>query len=585
MVAGRGDGDDASTLPPEGSAGPDGPRAPAETVGLAVLWSRDEPHRIGELLCPPPGDAGAQPWTFGRGGASGDERRLALVQPRPGAPVPTPPLRCLRVSRTQLRIAAAGGRLAIDNLGSCPLVHNGVAVSRADVVPGDLLALRNELLFLCVRRAAAAPQGPDLLVPPHAFGRPDAHGIVGESDAAWRLRQRIFAVARQHFHVLITGDSGSGKELVARAVHAWSPRARRAMVARNAATIPHSLAAAELFGNARNYPNAGMPERPGLIGEAHLSTLFLDEFAELTPDLQTHLLRVMDEGEYQRLGEATARKADLRVLAATNRPLDGIRPEILARLKVRIVVPDLNQRREDIPLLIAHLVRRHAAGDPLVAQRFFADGNGDGYPRVSPLLVERLVRHRYTSQVRELDALIVQALLESPGPYLDLGDLRIGASHPSLRAPSSAAPRAPSEIAAQPPLAGLASLTADERVRLVLLRRHRFSPSACGHDPDYPGNRQTADLHLRQLICRALAIADWEVARAADLLLGEADQLLRDRVASRVEVFLANLRERVAATGEERVRAALLDEWKGTAGAALLVLDALLAGKIALERA
>ena len=103
--------------------------------------------------------------------------------------------------------------------------------------------------------------------------------MVGESLAIGELRHCIFAAAPHPAHVLILGESGSGKELVARAIHARSSRGKRPIVARNAATIPEGLADAELFGNVRNYPNPGMPERPGLIGEAHQSTLFLDEFA------------------------------------------------------------------------------------------------------------------------------------------------------------------------------------------------------------------------------------------------------------------------------------------------------------------
>src|SRR5262249_39430583 len=144
----------------------------------------------------------------------------------------------------------------------------------------------------------------------HPFGEPDADGLVGESPAMWALRGAIAAAARRDLHALVLGPSGTGKELVARAIHARSARSGRPLVARNAATIPESLMDAELFGNVRSYPNPGTPERAGLIGQAHRSTLFLDEIAELPVSLQAHLLRVLDEGDYQRLGEATARKSD-----------------------------------------------------------------------------------------------------------------------------------------------------------------------------------------------------------------------------------------------------------------------------------
>src|SRR5208283_3694878 len=109
--------------------------------------------------------------------------------------------------------------------------------------------------------------------------------------------------------------------------------------------------------------NPGMPERPGLIGEAHQSTLFLDEFAELPRNLQSHLLRVMDDGGYQRLGEAKARHSDLRIVAATNGRPEDIKHDVLARFLLRVSVPSLAARREDIPLLAVHLLRRHAMLD------------------------------------------------------------------------------------------------------------------------------------------------------------------------------------------------------------------------------
>ncbi len=164
-------------------------------------------------------------------------------------------------------------------------------------------------------------------------------------------------------HVLVHGASGTRKELVARAVHAISSRSTGPIVCRNAATFPEALIDAELFGNARNYPNAGMPERRGLVGEADGGTLFLDEFAELPPAMQAHLLRVLDAGEYQRLGEPRARTSSFRLVAATNRPLAAMKEDVLARLVHRIEIPGLDARMEDVPLIARHLFARMAAGN------------------------------------------------------------------------------------------------------------------------------------------------------------------------------------------------------------------------------
>jgi two-component system nitrogen regulation response regulator GlnG/two-component system response regulator HydG len=561
---------DASTLPPTNTTDLGEDLAGIETAGLVVLWSRDEPGRIGEILLLPPGDPG--PWTFGRGEARGDERRLSLSRQLPGEIVPTGPIASARISRAQLLLSPSpDGGLMVENLGSCPLLHRGRTVGRAEVSPGETLSLRHELSFLCVRRTPIAPAPDGVALPPHPFGGPDAFGLVGESPALWDLRHRIVAVARQGLHVLILGESGSGKELVAQAIHARSPRGGRPLVARNAATIPEGIADAELFGNLRSYPNPGMPERPGLIGEADGSTLFLDEFAELPKSLQAHLLRVMDAGEYQRLGEAAVRRADLRILAATNRPLRDIQPDVLARLKVRILVPDLNARREDIPLLVVHLLRRHAAERPDLVRRFFPSEDAQRVPLVSPVLMEALVQHRYTTHVRELDAILVRAAMEGRGRYLELGsELKA-----DLRRSSP-----PAELPAIGLETGLVALTPEEKVRLALLRAHRFSPTACGRDPAYPGNRQTADLHLRQLLCRALEIAEWDADRAAELLGGPDQGELRDKCADRLATFLTKLRARVEGEAPEALRRALAEEWKSNAEGVLLVVEALRSGRI-----
>jgi DNA-binding NtrC family response regulator len=167
---------------------------------------------------------------------------------------------------------------------------------------------------------------------------------------------------------------------------------------------------AELFGNAKNYPNPGMVERPGLIGEAHGSTLFLDEVGELPLTAQAHLLRVLDRGEYQRLGEARARMSDFRLIAATNREASALKPDLLARLTFRIAVPDLNARQEDIPLLARHLLRCMAErGDP-AALDLFAGRDPQAEPRIPLSWMLKLLRHRYQANVRELEGLLWGAM-------------------------------------------------------------------------------------------------------------------------------------------------------------------------------
>src|SRR5262249_20190159 len=151
-------------------------------------------------------------------------------------------------------------------------------------------------------------------------------------------------------HVLIVGKSGVGKELVARALYNLSPQKRQVFVAENMATVPPGLGTALLFGNRANFPNPGMKDRVGLIGEAEGGTLFLDEIGDMSQEAQPLLLRVMEHsGSYTRLGEESQpRRANVRFFSATNHP-ERLRPELRRRFQHEIHVPDLNERREDIP--------------------------------------------------------------------------------------------------------------------------------------------------------------------------------------------------------------------------------------------
>jgi two-component system nitrogen regulation response regulator GlnG/two-component system response regulator HydG len=198
--------------------------------------------------------------------------------------------------------------------------------------------------------------------------------------------------------------------------------------------LPETLIDAELFGNAKSYPNPGMAARPGLVGEAHGSTLFLDELAELPHAAQAHLLRVLDRGEYQRLGDAQVRVSDFRVIAATNRDLSSLKPDLLARFTLRIAVPDLNARKEDVPLLARHLLRRMAErGDP-AALALFPGGDPRAEPRVPLPWMIGLLEHPFRTNVRELEAMLVAALAtpEVAGPWVKAeGDVR----RPELSAP------------------------------------------------------------------------------------------------------------------------------------------------------
>jgi two-component system nitrogen regulation response regulator GlnG/two-component system response regulator HydG len=329
------------------------------------------------------------------------------------------------ISRAQLGLSADGRGVLVENAGKRRVLVDGLAVDRPTMVrQGGVVEIEGQLLLLCVERELPYPPSRHVEErdwPP--FGAADAQGVVGESEASWALRDRLAFAARSTAHVLVHGPSGTGKELVAHGLHSLSPRASKKMVARNAATFPPGIVDAELFGNVANYPNAGMAERPGVIGQADGSTLFLDEIGELPVELQSRLLRVLDsEGDYQRLGDARPRRSDLRLVAATNRAPEELRPDLLARFAIRVEVAGLDDRLEDVPLLARRLLQRTAQKDPHVRRFLEPCGGGDGEPRLDAALVRALVQHAYATNVRELQALLWRSVATSPGDVLELTD-------------------------------------------------------------------------------------------------------------------------------------------------------------------
>ena len=188
------------------------------------------------------------------------------------------------------------------------------------------------------------------------------------SEAAAALRASVLRAARAPFPVLVEGESGSGKELVARGVHRFGPRRDRRICTVNCAALADDLLEAELFGHARGAFTGAIGERAGLFEEADGGTIFLDEVGELSPRAQAKLLRVLQDGEVRRVGENLPRRVDVRIVAATNRRLDEevaanrFRADLRFRLDVvRIVVPPLRERASDIPALAAHFWTEAAA--------------------------------------------------------------------------------------------------------------------------------------------------------------------------------------------------------------------------------
>ena len=211
-------------------------------------------------------------------------------------------------------------------------------------------------------------------------GRPD-ESILGRSPEVLELKSKIERVAPTTARVLVRGETGTGKELVANTLHRLSPRAKKPFVKINCAAIPAHLIESELFGHARGAFTDAKSDRRGLFEEAHTGTLFLDEVGDMNLELQSRLLRVLEEGKVRRLGDTQDRTVDVRVVAATNRDLEQMiaeqtfRQDLFFRLStVPIIVPPLRERAEDVPLLFSYYLdafcrenqRRRLSVDPEV---------------------------------------------------------------------------------------------------------------------------------------------------------------------------------------------------------------------------
>lgn len=383
-----------------------------EIPHLALLWYWHDSSRVGEVAAVP------CPSVLGRAPSAG--RPVSWVRQQPGHNEPRPALDDPKLSRLQLELWPREEAVLVVNRGRRELLVDGVATRQVAVRQGTLLTVKDVAVLMLEWRKEVLSAGKHSreLRTRFEFGRPDASGIVGESPVAWLMREQLAEAAKGEGHTLVWGETGSGKELAARSIHLLSERCDGPLVSRNAATIPDSLFDAELFGNAKNYPNPGMPERVGLIGEADGGTLLLDEVGELSEARQAHLLRVLDAGgEYQRLGESRTRRSDFRMVALTNRPLGCLKHDFLARFAVRVRVPRLRDRRADIPLALRALWSDWCRSRPERFKRF-ATNSGGADPLLEPRLVELLSGHTYPENYRELRRLFRLAMSTSEGGYV-----------------------------------------------------------------------------------------------------------------------------------------------------------------------
>jgi len=263
-------------------------------------------------------------------------------------------------------------------------------------------------------------------------------GVVGKGRAMARMFQLLETVAPTNSTILITGETGTGKEVVARAIHHNSPRRLFRFVALNCTAIPETLLEAELFGHVRGAFTGAVGNRQGRLEQAHKGTLFLDEVGTMSTALQTKLLRVLQEREFERVGDSHTTKVDVRVIAATNSDLtrmvaDGqFREDLFYRLNViPVELPPLRERKEDIPLLVQHFLDKYRAAD-------LAGGQPRAPITVAQDAIRRLMAYSWPGNVRQLENAIERAVAITAGrPQIDAADLPVEIQQAAPALPST----------------------------------------------------------------------------------------------------------------------------------------------------
>ncbi len=283
-------------------------------------------------------------------------------------------------------------------------------IKRGDFL--EQLPLRLECALVRQRACAAVGESHDEIMSGDNSGN-----IIGNSEALRQSQRKASQVAATDATVLILGETGTGKEMFARAIHGLSLRKNRPMIKVNCAALPAHLIESELFGHERGAFTGALSCRLGRFETADGATIFLDEIGELPMDLQAKLLRVLQDGEFERIGSSRTIKVDVRIIAATNRDLESavrqgaFRADLYYRLHVfPIAVPPLRERLDDIPLLVSHFVK-------LMSQRL-----GKRIETIPPDLIETLQGYSWPGNVRELQNVIERAVITTPGVRLRLAD-------------------------------------------------------------------------------------------------------------------------------------------------------------------
>lgn len=299
-------------------------------------------------------------------------------------------------------------------------VENAVEALRAGAEDFIIKPIKRAALVKCVQRILHRKQLEDenAELRRRIDDMSSTHGILGESSSLLSAIERARSAAHSNASILLTGESGAGKERFARALHAWSPRNTGPFVTLHCGALPESLIESELFGYAAGAFTGATKNKKGLLEIADGGTLFLDEVGELSPVVQVKLLRVLQSGEYTRLGSVETRTVDARVVSATHRDLsqmiiDGsFREDLYYRLNViPIIVPALRHRGRDVLLLANAFLAQHA------------EKNGRDPLRLSPEAQKALMNYAWPGNVRELDNIMQRVAVLATGPVVEESDL------------------------------------------------------------------------------------------------------------------------------------------------------------------
>jgi two-component system nitrogen regulation response regulator NtrX len=314
--------------------------------------------------------------------------------------------------------------------------------------------------------------------------------IVGQSQALRQVLEAVKRASPTNATVMLLGESGVGKELVARTIHRNSPRAGQRFIQVNCAAIPEELIESELFGHEKGSFTGATEKQIGKFEQADRGTIFLDEVGDMSPKTQAKVLRVLQEQEVERLGSARTIKVDVRVIAATNKDLEEaqqrgeFREDLFFRLNViPIVVPPLRERRDDIPLLVQHFAKRTADEHNLKPKKF------------DPRAMEAMQRYRWRGNIRELRNTVERLMIMTAADVVRVEDLP-----PDMRGNGAAALQAPQALQAlQAPQAPLA-------------------PQAPSSTPGAGTLREFKDAAERAYLVQKLRENNWNISKTAEVI-------------------------------------------------------------------